>query len=102
MTRPFPRGAYNFQLIGVNPRNSGVQIKICFMASTKLAKYRMCQQRLLLQDITVPDHLIFCLAEHVMVNGDTEVAYVPLVKLTPTNSNMDYWTYDGKYVSSLH
>ena len=37
------------------------------------------------------------LAEHVMVNGDTEVAYIPLVKLTPANSNTDYWTYDGRY-----
>ena len=41
-------------------------------------------------------HNIF-LAEHVMVNGDTELAYVPLVKMTPADNNMDYWTYDGRY-----
>ena len=37
------------------------------------------------------------LAEHVMVNGDTEVAYMPMVRLSPTDSDKDYWTYDGRY-----
>ena len=37
------------------------------------------------------------LADHVLVNGNTEVAYVPLVKLSPADSNKDYWTYDGRY-----
>ena len=39
----------------------------------------------------------FFLAEHVMVNGDTEVPYMPMVRLSPTDSNKDYWTYDGRY-----
>ena len=36
-----------------------------------------------------------------MVNGDTKVAYMPLVNVSPTNSNKDYWTYDGRYLSYM-
>ena len=31
-----------------------------------------------------------------MINGDIEVAYTPLVKITPAGSTTDYWTYDGR------
>ena len=37
------------------------------------------------------------LGEHVLINGNTKVDYIPLVKLSPYDRSKDYWTYDGRY-----
>ena len=48
---------------------------------------------------TIKQHVIdVFLADHVMVDGHTEVTYVPWVRLTPASSSTDYWSYDGRYV----